>query len=314
MAAKAKGQGLLPPIERRVPIVTADYWLKISDNEDWILEGPAFDREGNLFILEIIFGQILKITPDKKVVTVLASSPEEPNHPMYAGCAIHKDGRLFLADIMGKIVAMKPDGTGLTTIMDNYHGTPVRAIDDIAFDRQGNFYATELAGNAIDLTGRVFRVSADLQHVDVVLNGLAGPNGIVFTPDYSRMYVSEYAANRLLRVWLNPDGLTTVPIWGVGVMYHYGGKFAADSIQIDAAGNVYQALYDQGRILILNPDGIPVKQVLVPDRDKDMYMRTSHVMLKPGTDEAYMTASGKGGAWIFKFRGLAEAPPMFSHQ
>ena len=98
-------------------------------------------------------------------------------------------------------------------------------------------------------------------------------------------------------------------------MYRYNGKASADSLQIDAAGNIYQALYDQGRVLILNPEGVPIEQVFVPERNQGMHLKTTHVMLKPGTNEAYLTASGKGGAWIFKFRAPAGAPPnLYSHQ
>jgi lactonase len=305
----------LPPAERGVPVITAEPWLKISDNESWNLEGPAFDRQGNLFIVEIGLGQVLKITPDKKVTTILVTNLQEPRKALYAGCAIHKDGRLFLADLKGKVVAINPDGTGLTTILDSYQGKPVPFIDDVAFDKQGNLYVTQLAGNAVDRIGRVFRISSDFQKVDVVLNGLAGANGIVFAPDYSCLYVSEFGGNTLLRVQLNPDGISPAGMWGGATMYRYTGKASADSLQVDAAGNIYQALFEQGRVLILSPDGIPVKQVLVPDRDKNMYMRTTHVMVKPGTDEAYLTASGKGGAWIFKFPALAKSPPnLFSHQ
>lgn len=305
----------LPPAERGVPIVTAEPWVKISDNESWNLEGPAFDRQGNLFITEIGLGQVLKITPDKKVATILVMNLQEPRKALYAGCAIHKDGRLFLADLKGKISVLNPDGTGFTTILDSYQGKPVPFIDDLTFDKQGNIYFTELAGNAVDRIGRVFRVSSDFQKVDVVLSGLAGANGIVFAPDYSCLYVSEFGGNTLLRVQLNPDGISTAGMWGGATMYRYTGKASGDSIQVDAAGNVYQALYEQGRVLILSPDGIPLQQVLVPDRDKNMYMRTTHVMIKPGTNEAYLTAAGKGGAWVFKFRALAEAPPnLYSHQ
>jgi lactonase len=319
MAADTSWQGALPPVERDVPVVAAEPWLKLSDNEEWSLEGPAFDREGNLFLVETVFGQVFKVTPDKKVTTIIASNPKEP--ALIAGCGIHKDGRLILAmglpektGMYGRIVAVKPDGTGSTTILESYQGKAVGFMDDVAFDKEGNIYATELAGSALDPTGRVFRISADFKHVDVVLNNLAGANGVVFAPDYSCMYVSETSGNNIYRVILTPDGLSAVPIFGVALMYRLGGVAGADSLQIDAAGNIYEALYGQGRIVILDPNGIPVEQVLVPDRGKGMHMKTSHVMLKPGTSDAYMTASGKGGAVIYKFPGLAKAPPMFSHQ
>jgi hypothetical protein len=43
-------------------------------------------------------------------------------------------------------------------------------------------------------------------------------------------------------------------------------------------------------------------------------LRTTNVAFRPGTDEAVITASGEGGAWIYTFRGLAKGLTLFSHQ
>ena len=38
------------------------------------------------------------------------------------------------------------------------------------------------------------------------------------------------------------------------------------------------------------------------------------IAFKPGTDEVYIMAGGEGGAWIYKFRGLAQGLKLYSHQ
>ena len=75
-----------------------------------------------------------------------------------------------------------------------------------------------------------------------------------------------------------------------------------------------RALIFQGRFLILSPTGIPIAQVLIPGRDEGKLLRTTNIAFKPGTDQAYVTVSGKGGAWIYKFKGLAKGLTLFSHQ
>ena len=45
-----------------------------------------------------------------------------------------------------------------------------------------------------------------------------------------------------------------------------------------------------------------------------MHLAVTNVKFKPGTDEAYATVSGKGGGWVYKFKGLAKAMVFFSEQ
>lgn len=44
--------------------------------------------------------------------------------------------------------------------------------------------------------------------------------------------------------------------------YHFTGP-APDSMRVDSEGNVYVALYGQGRVLCFDSNGIPVAQVLL---------------------------------------------------
>src|SRR5205814_10410904 len=56
------------------------------------LEGPSFDRVGNLFVVDIPWGRMFKITPFGKV-SVAGEYDGERN-----GLKFHKDGRAFMAD------------------------------------------------------------------------------------------------------------------------------------------------------------------------------------------------------------------------
>ena len=56
------------------------------------LEGPSFDRNGDLYCTDIPYGRIFRITPDGEFHLV-TEYDGEPN-----GLKIHKDGRLFVTD------------------------------------------------------------------------------------------------------------------------------------------------------------------------------------------------------------------------
>src|SRR5204863_238017 len=56
------------------------------------LEGPSFDREGNLWVVDIPWGRIFRIDP-KGAVELAVQYDGEPN-----GLKFHPDGRAFIAD------------------------------------------------------------------------------------------------------------------------------------------------------------------------------------------------------------------------
>ena len=66
------------------------------------LEGPSFDRDGNLYCVDIPYGRILRVSPQGEFSTI-AEYDGEPN-----GLKIHKDGRIFVADQKNGIMLIDP--------------------------------------------------------------------------------------------------------------------------------------------------------------------------------------------------------------
>lgn len=298
----------LPPAEKGLRVIKAEPWVQV-DPGDAFLEGPAFDREGNLFVSSIFDSRILKITSGKKISTVLKKDGLLPN-----GIAVHKDGRLFVACMSGKVVALNPDGSNLTVIKPSYEGCP-KAGNDLVFDGKGNLYVTDFTGNNAEPTGGVYWYASDFKTMKPVFRNLASANGVALDPGGKVLWVSETCRNQIHRLELLDDGVTINPIAGAGIPYRFtGAPGGPDSLRVDEAGNVYQAIIFQGRVLILNNMGIPIAQVLIPGRDKGKLLRTTNLAFKPGTDQGYVTASGTGGGWIYRFKGLAKGLTLFSHQ
>ena len=57
-----------------------------------VLEGPSFDREGNLWCVDIPNGRVLKLDRERRFHLV-CEYDGWPN-----GLKIHRDGRIFIAD------------------------------------------------------------------------------------------------------------------------------------------------------------------------------------------------------------------------
>ncbi len=297
----------LPPELKSLPVINAETWLQVGDSPALFLEGPAFDRAGNLYISSLLDGRVLRITPEKKVTTILEQKGLLPN-----GIAFHKDGRMFVACSSGKLISLTPDGTNLTEIAARYQGKPA-SLNDLVFDPKGNLYVTDFIGHAGNATGGVYRFSADFTKVEPVMEGLALANGIALTPSGKELWIVETGRSDIVFLQLMDDGITIRPPAGCSIPYRFTGG-GCDSMAVDADGNAYVSINGQGRILVLNPKGIPVANVLIPGRDEGMHLAVTNLKFKPGTDEAYATVSGKGGGWVYKFKGLAKAETLFGDQ
>lgn len=296
----------LPPELNNLPVITAEAWLQISGGPAVFLEGPAFDRAGDLYISSLLESRILKITPERKMTTVLEKKGLLPN-----GIAFHKDGRMFVACSGGKLIFLDSDGK-VTEIAARYQGKPA-VFNDLVFDTKGNLFVTDFIGHAGNATGGVYRFSTDFTKIEPVLEGLALANGIALTPSGKEFWVVETGRAEILFVQLMEDGITIRPPAGCSIPYRFTGG-GCDSMTVDAGGNAYVCINGQGRIVVLNPKGIPVANVLIPGRDEGLHLAVTNVTFKPGTDEAYATVSGKGGGWIYIFKGLAKAMTLFGDQ
>ncbi|WP_372003725.1 SMP-30/gluconolactonase/LRE family protein [Tistrella mobilis] len=305
-----RGPAPIPPAEQGLQTITATPWFKVSD-EGLQLEGPVFDRAGNLIFTEVFGGRVFRLTPGKTLETILGENTLAP-----AGLAIHKDGRIFIAGLgdfkdAGSVVAMSPDGSGLTAVVPDTAGF---LPDDLVFDDRGGFYFTDFKGTSTDPTGGVYYVGPEGGEPVAVLPNLSVANGIGLSPDGKTLWVTEFSKGVLHRVSLSDA--TTIAPFGTTVPYHFTGP-APDSLRTDADGNVYVAMYGQGRVLVFNPNGMPIAQILLPGRETAHNLRSTSMVIRPGTNDMYILTNdwtAGEGSTIFHCKALAAAPVDFSHR
>jgi lactonase len=304
------GPFAIPVSERALHTIVAEPYFQVSD-KGLQLEGASFDRQGDLLFVDVFGGTIFRLTTGKKLSTVLA-----PNERGSAGIAIHKDGRLFVAGLgnfvdTGSVFWINPDGSQLTTIIPTSAGY---LADDLVLDRNGGFYFSDFKGTSTQPAGGIYYVSPDFQTITPLLPNMALANGVCLSPDGRALWATESSAGRLHRVELS-EPPTTIARFGTAVPYYFSG-FAPDSLRTDSAGNVYVAMYSQGRVLVFNPSGVPIGQILLPKRESGHNMRTTSVGFFPGTDEMVILtndADGGEGSWIFRAKGYAKGATLYSH-
>lgn len=309
-----RGLAPIPAAEHDLPTAIAEPYFKVADGQV-ALEGPAFDRAGNLLFVDIYGGRVLKLSPDRVLTTI---HEERGLYP--AGIAIHRDGRLFIAAVgppdadghlrRGSVIALDADGGNRRVIVPPEAG---HVADDLVFDDAGGIYFTDFRGTTTAATGGVFYIPPDFSSVRPVIPNLCAANGVALSPDGKVLWATEYCLNRLHRVDLAAPGM---PARHGSVPYHFIGR-APDSMRTDAAGNAYVAMNYQGRILVFSPFGMPIGQILLPGREDDLWLKSTSLALLPGSRELLIVSRdviGGNGAMIFSARGVAPGFPMFSHQ
>ncbi len=299
----------IPPWERSLQTVEAQPYFSVSQ-ASLVLEGIVFDRNNNLLFVDVATGRVFKLTPERQLSIVL-----KENSFGASGLAVHKDGRIFIASVgdmqRGSVRAIEPNGTREQMIVAPDAGF---LVNDLVFDNQGGFYFTDSRGNSADPQGGVFYVSPNVGAIHAILPGLAVGNGIAIDPAGSQIWATEHAKNRLHRVRLSDA--TTIAPFGSVVTYQFTGP-APDGARVDSEGNVYVAISGQGRVMVFNRNGLPIGQIVLPDRDKGRNLKSTSLAIRPGHRELFIVANSgtePGGAMIFRSGAFAPAPFPFSHQ
>ncbi len=292
---------------------TAERLLQVTtvheETGQTLLEGPVFAPDGGLLVVDVPAPagepKVLRVdTATEEVSPVFTDDTGA-----YTSAQLSPfDDRLYLTDFAGgRILALTPEGEDADAFFSgDVEGAPMHP-DDLAFDEAGNMYVSDSTGHsdpAWEQQGRVVRIDRETAEATVLADELPAPNGIAFTPDFAGLWVGQYTANRVDHYALSEDG-TEVETSHTG--FHFdGGTSRIDSIAVDADGNLYQAVHGQPKIFVYGPTGEHRRTVEVPGEEAAGLDSATNVAIRPGTTEAYMTASGDDGGYIYTFEALAE--------
>lgn len=227
---------------------------------DCFLEGPAFDRAGNLYMVDIPFGRILRMTPGGEF-DVAAQYDGWPN-----GLAIHRDGRIFIADYRHGIMVLDPQSGRVEPFLTHAYSESFKGVNDLTFARSGDLYFTDQGQTGVhDPTGRVYRYTADGRLECLIGNG-PSPNGLVLDPADHVLYVAMTRANCMWHCPLKPGG----GVAKVGVFAQLPGIHGPDGLAMDERGNLAAAHARPGIVWLFSSIGEPLYRVQLPGRTARM--------------------------------------------
>lgn len=212
------------------------------------LEGPAFDRQGNLYIVDTPFGRIFRIDP-RGAWELVVQYDGWPN-----GMKFHKDGRLFICDYKKGLLLLDVKTGKLETLLETAYSEGFKGLNDLHFANNGDLYFTDQGQTGIhDPTGRVYRYTTDGRLECLIANG-PSPNGIVLDPGDKVMYVAMTRANCMWHCPLKPGG----GVSKAGVFAQLPGIHGPDGLAMDEAGNLSAAHARPGIIWLFSPMGEPL--------------------------------------------------------
>lgn len=275
-------------------------------------EGPVLLEDGSIVFVEIKRGTLMRLSPDGALseVAYLGGGPN--------GAALGPDGAIYVCNNGGFVFHEEADCLRPIGTPDSYVGGSIQRVDlatgevatlyggssgpllkgpnDLVFDRQGNFWFTDMGKTregSID-RARVFYATIDGRSCRQVVNHMIGANGIGLSPDERTLYVAETMTCRLwafditgpgavdLRPWPSPNGGRF--LYGSDTLQYF------DSMAIEANGNICIGTLINGGISVVSPEGRLVEHIPTPG---DRYATNLCFGGAEGRD-AYLTLSLTG--------------------
>ena len=189
------------------------------------LEGPSFDRAGNLYFVDIPFGRVFRITTSKQWELV-CEYDGWPN-----GLKIHKDGTIYIADYKRGLLVLDEKRGRVDPVLETHYSEGFKGLNDLHFASNGDLYFTDQGQTGIvDPTGYVYRLSASGELRRLASN-VPSPNGITLSTTEKHCYVAVTRAQQVWRLPLMADG--SVSKTGVAIQLS-GGAAGPDGIEMDA--------------------------------------------------------------------------------
>ena len=264
---------------------------------DSFIEGPTFDRAGNLYITDIPFGRIFRITPQLEW-SLVTQYDGWPN-----GTAMHRDGALWITDYRRGILRLDVKGGEPETLLGHRNSESFKGVNDLTFDNDGNCYFTDQGQTGLhDPSGRAYRLRNNAQ-LDLLVGAIPSPNGIALDTSGKFLFIAVTRANQVWRGPLLPDGSITK----VGAFRTFFGASGPDGMAVDVENRLAVAHASLGGAFVCNARGEVTHFVKSPAGST-----VTNVAYRPGTSKLVMTESETGT--ILEADMPAPGAPLFSHR
>jgi gluconolactonase len=249
-------------------------------------EGPASDAEGNVFFTDQPNDRIMKWSTDDILSTWMKPSGRSN------GLSFDHEGNLWsCADEKNQLWKINPEQM-VEVMLEGYRNKLLNGPNDLWIAPDGGIYFSDPYYQRPWWDHQempqecqcVYYLSPDHKKVTRVVDDLQQPNGIIGTPDGSRLYITDIKGEKTYIYSIREDGsLTDRKLFC---------EMGSDGMTIDEQGNLY--LTSQG-VFIFNPVGEEILHIEVPER------WTANVCFG-GTDKKSLFITASKGLYRMKMK------------
>jgi sugar lactone lactonase YvrE len=232
--------------------------VAVTTEQTVLGEGARWDsRSGELIRVDILAGRVFRDRVDDDGALIPVRAYEVAGTVGAVAPVDGEDGWILAA---GRgFLHLRPDGSVRTVLADVVdEGT---RMNDAACDPQGRFWAGTLADDHHEGGGALYRLDGS-GHVEVVLGHLTISNGLGWSPDGRTMYLVDSGPREVHAFAFDGgDGSISHGRVIVTVPEEVG---SPDGMTVDAAGDLWVAIYGGGRVHRYAPDGSLREALEVP--------------------------------------------------
>src|ERR1700759_2161235 len=219
---------------------------------DCFIEGPSFDQDGNLYIVDIPFGRIFRIAPDK-AWSLVVEYEGWPN-----GLKIGADGRVLVADYRHGIMELDAKAGRMLPVLTSRNSESFKGCNDLHIAANGDIYFTDQGQTGLhDPSGRVYRLTRNGRLAFLIDKGIS-PNGLVLDPAEAVLFVAMTRDNAVWRRPFLQEGLVS----RVGGFCSMCGPSGPDGMTMDGAGRLFVAHASLGHVFVFAPNGELIARIM----------------------------------------------------
>src|SRR5437868_13934109 len=149
-------------------------------------EGPAADRDANLYFSDVAGNKLFKIDVKGELSTILDPS----NHTN--GLMLNAAGNIVACEMDGRLIEVNPKSKQVKSLAGEHDGNRFNAPNDLVIDRDGGVYFTDPHFRAPDPLPQgktAVYYASPAGEVTRLVDDLKAPNGVILSPDEQTLYV-----------------------------------------------------------------------------------------------------------------------------
>ncbi|WP_086596594.1 SMP-30/gluconolactonase/LRE family protein [Hymenobacter crusticola] len=237
-------------------IVAGNAQPKLVSSQFKFTEGPAVDKQGNIFFTDQPNDKIWKYGTDGKLTLFLDKTGRSN------GLYFDAQGNLLAcADAQNELWSISPAGK-VTVLLRDVQQHKLNGPNDLWINpKNGGIYFTDpyyqrsyWTRQSPDIEGqKVYYLAKGKTEPIVVDEQVQQPNGIVGSPDGKYLYVADIKANKTYRYQISADGKLTNRQLFV--------PQGSDGMTLDSQGNLY--LTGKG-VMVYTPQGQKLAHIDIP--------------------------------------------------